>query len=270
MYATFRDELYPRGLQTMSEEAEQTVIEPTIQTTESETAPITAEPEKVEFSDDQQKVFNDMAAKKAFETREARRESDELRRQLEETKARIPQQVAPIVPDFPDPYDDDYVAKQAARDNAIRASAPFDANARAQQDNLQRTQEAAQQKAQDDENKRVATYAGRAKTLGMTKEQLLAAGNAVGQFGIDSQVANFIMQDDQGPLITKYLSENPLEMERLNSLDPMSAGIRIATEIKAKASALGIKQRNAPNPTETLRGSGVPAKDDGPDGATYE
>lgn len=254
----------------MSEvEAEQAVVEPTIQATESETAPI-AETAKVEFSDDQQKVFNDMAAKKAFETREAKRETDDLRRQLEETKAKIPQQIAPVVPTMPDQYDDDFDQRLTERDNAIRASAQFDANARAQQETAQLTQQAEQQKALQDQAKKVETYAGRATTLGITKEELQVAGNTVGQFGIDSQVANFIMQDDQGPLITKYLSQNPMEMELLNSLDPMSAGIRIATEIKAKASALGNKQREAPNPTETLNGNGVPAKERGPSGAKFE
>lgn len=253
----------------MSEEAEQTAVEQTIHPVESETAPI-AEPAKVEFSDDQQKVFNDMAAKKAFETREAKRETDDLRRQLEETKAKIPQQVAPVVPDLPDPYDDDYTIRVTERDNAIRASAQFDANARLQHEQQQLTQQAAQQKVQDAYTKTVGTYSDRAKTLGMTQEELQVANNTVGQFGIDSNVANFIMQDDQGPLITKYLAENPMEMERLNSLDPMSASVRIATEIKAKASALGNKQRTAPNPAETLQGNGVPAKERGPSGAKFE
>ena len=254
----------------MSEDqAEQAVVEPTNQVTVSETAPI-AEPAKVEFNDDQQKVFNDMAAKKAFETREAKRESDELRRQLEETKAKIPQQSRPNVPDVPDPYDDNYESRLRERDDAIRASAEYDASARVRQENAQREQLRTQHETQQKQVARIQAYAGRARTLGMTSAELESAGARVNEFGIAQDVANFIIGDDKGPLITKYLSQNPLEMETLSSMDSMSAGVRIATVVKAKAAALGVQQRNAPDPAETLRGAGVSTSDGGPDGASYE
>lgn len=254
----------------MSEDqAEQVSVDPTIQADTSETAPI-AEQAKVEFNDDQQKVFNDMAAKKAFETREAKRESDELRRQLEETKAKIPQQSRPNVPDVPDPYDDNYESRLRERDDAIRASAEYDANVRVRQESAQREQQRTQHETQQKQVVRIQTYAGRAKTLGMTSAELESAGARVNEFGIAPDVANFIIGDDQGPLITKYLSQNPLEMETLGSMDSMSAGIRIATVVKAKAAALGVQQRNAPDPAETLRGAGVSTSDGGPDGASYE
>ena len=254
-------------------EAENTAVEPTIQPAELETAPASveqAEPEKVVFSDDQQKVFNDMAAKKAFEARTAKREADDLRKQLEEMKANVPRETRPNVPDVPDPYEDDYETRLRERDDAIRASAAFDAGERVRQEHAQREQQTAAHTAQTKQNERVQSYADRAKTLGMTPAELESAGTRVNQFGIDNAVANLIISDDQGPLITKYLSENPVEMETLSSMDAMSAGIRIATVVKQKAAALGNKQRNAPDPAETLRGAGVSTSNGGPDGASYE
>ena len=253
----------------MSDEAENVSVEPTIQPDTLETAPAAEEPTKIEFSDDQQKVFNDMAAKKAFETREARRESEDLRRQLEETKARIPQQVAPQVPDLPDPYDDNYEEQVRKRDDAIRASVNFEAQANARKQQAEQAQQAANHNAQVEHNKKVSSYADRAKTLGLTSEELTAAGSTVNNFGINPQVTSAIIEDDQGPLITKYLSENPMAIESLNTANPIMLG-QVYNDIRTKASALGNKQRNAPNPVETLKGSGIPVKDDGPAGATYE
>ena len=256
----------------MSEAEElQQPIESTPQEVETVTAPDSGEnhEEKITFSEEQQKVVNDIAGKSAFKTREAKREAEELRRQLEEAKAKIPQATRPQIPEV-DQYSDNYAADTAKRDEAIRQANEYD---RQQADNKRQIDDAAastERKQQEDFAKTVSDYNDRATKLGVSEAELQAAGNTVVNFGIDQQVAAFILGDDQGPLITKYLAKNPLELEALSQLDPMKAAIRIQTEIKQKASLLGNKTPTAPAPVESLSGSGVPLKERGPQGATFE
>ena len=245
-----------------------------IESTPQEAAPVTApdsgenHEEKITFSEEQQKVVNDIAGKSAFKAREAKREAEELKRQLEEVKAKIPQAARPDIP-VVDQYSETYAEDLARRDEAIRQANAYDLEQASQQRQKEDAAAASARKQQEDFAKTVSAYNDRATKLGVSEAELQAAGNAVVDFGIDDQVASFILGDDQGPLITKYLAKNPLELETLSQLDPMNAAIRIQTEIKQKASALGVKTLTAPKPVETLNGSGVPLKERGPKGATF-
>lgn len=223
---------------------------------------------KITFSEEQQKVVNDIAAKKAFEAREAKREAEELRKQLEEAKSKIPQQARPSIPEV-DPYSDTYEEDLRKRDEAVKQVAAYERTQAELAEQDQARQQEEQRKQEEVLAQTIAGYNERAVKLGVSESELRAAGNAVVNYGIDPQVASFILSDDNGPLITKYLSMNPLELESLNKLDPMNAAIRIQSEIKQKASALGIKTPKAPPPVDQLNGSGMPLKERGPKGATY-
>jgi len=255
----------------MSEQEElQQPIGPTTQDAATETAPDSGEnhDNKPLFSEEQQKVVNSIAAKKAFEVKEARREAEELKKQLEDVRSKIPQETRPAIPDV-DPYSDSYEDDLRKRDEAIRQAVLYDKQQeyKAEQDSKAKLE--AESKKKEEFAKTVNTYNERAVKLGVSEAELQAAGNAVVNYGINEQVASFILNDDQGPLITKYLAQNPLELETLSQLDPMNAAIRIQTEIKQKASTLGVKTPTAPNPVEPLSGSGMPLKEKGPKGATY-
>ena len=254
--------------------SEQEELQQPIETTLQEAAPDTAldsgenHDNKPSFTEEQQKVVNDIASKKAFEVREARREAEALRKQLDEANARIPQPTRPNVPEV-DPYSDTYASDLQKRDQAIRAQAQFDA------DQNTRTQQAETAKAQKEQAQReamgnlVKAYGERATKLGINANELQAAENTVINYGIDPDVANFILSDEQGPLIVQYLAKNPLEMETLRGLSPQHAAIRIHSEVKQRAALLGNKTRTAPAPIESLSGSGVPSKQRGPKGATF-
>lgn len=231
-------------------------------------------PEKVEFSEEQRKLFDKAINKKTFQQRQSERDSDakinDLEQKLEEANAKAPQQTRPNIPDMPDAFDDNYQEQMTQRDEAIRTAAEFDGRQSAQQAQLQAQQQAALAEQQQARNKVVESYADNATKLGVDATELQAAGAIVGNFGLDDQVVEFILQDDQGPLITKYLANNPMEMETLRNLSPMGAAVRIGNEIKKEAAALGVKTRSAPDPAETLSGSGISPKDRGPKGATFE
>ena len=242
-------------------------LQPDLELVESESAP---EPEKVTFSEEQQKVIDDLAAKKTFKIREAERKAEQLQKELEAAQARIPKETRPEVPSLPDPYSDDYEAQLAARDDKIRAAAAYDANESMRQQQAQQAQLQAYQAQQQALAEKVDKYTNRAKQLGVDAQELQVAAGIIQQYGIDDSVAMHIINDDHGPLITKYLSQNPLALEHIRNSDPMSAAVYISTDIKAKASALGKKQPTAPDPVETLNGAGAAPGQRGPKGATFE
>lgn len=245
--------------------------EETVQENDSLTAGDSGESheEKVQFDEAQQKVVNDIAAKKAFEVREAKRANEDLQRQLDELKAKAPVEQAPSVPDLPDQYDDDYQTKMQQRDQALLAKAQFDANANYQQQQSQSLAQEQQRLENETLSKSVEDYSGRAKKLGVGDEELQTAGNIVYQYGINDQVTKHILADEHGPLITKYLSQNPQAMDALRNLPPMSAGVFLETQIKPMAIKLKPNTTNAPSPVDTLNGAGSPRKQRGAAG-TYE
>jgi hypothetical protein len=241
----------------------------------SESAPDSGETreKQVKFDADQQKVFDDTIAKKVYKQREAERESERLRRELEEVKARLPQQSRPMVHEAPDPFaytDQEYKQRMAYREQSLVQAAQWDA----QQNVLRHQEQVRQQEAARNEQaaliENVKTYAERAARLGVKPEELQVAGNIVAQFGIDDSLVQYILNDDQGPLVTKYLSSNLLELEELRTLPPAYAAVRIATIIKPKLNLLKPKINRTPDPLPKLGGSGKAPKQSGPKGATFE
>ena len=104
--------------------------------------------------------------------------------------------------------------------------------------------------------------------MGVDAQELLAAGTAVGQYGLSDDVVLHIARDDQGPLITTYLHKNPAALETIRQLDSLSAAAYIETQIKPNAAALGNKQSLAPDPVETLKGSRTASQERSPEGTT--
>jgi len=235
----------------------------------------TAKERAVEFSEEQQRVLNEAIGKKVFKQREAERERDRLAKELEELRKQVPAQRRPEVPELPDPYaltDEQYKAQQAKRDQALREAAAFDARQQSLNEQAQRLQAQQEQARQDELMAVVGTYTQRAKALGVKPEELQEASQVCGAFGLggNDPLTQFILADDQGPLITKYLAKNPLELEQLVAMPATQAAVRIATTIRAKAVALKPKVNTAPDPVDTPRSTGTGQKKRGPVGATFE
>jgi hypothetical protein len=174
---------------------------------------------------------------------------------------------------MPDPFavtDEEYKRRIREREQALISAAAYDA----QQQVLEQQQRAmaaeAARKQQEVMTEKVQSYSERAKTLGVRPDELQAAGAIVGQFGMDDSLVQYILEDDHGPLITKYLSQNIQELDNLRYMHPTMAAVRIATQIKAKAAALKPKLTNVPNPIRTPQPTGIAPKPKGPRGATFE
>ncbi len=228
------------------------------------------EPQNPETEEDKQKKA---LAKLAFEKRVADREAKQLREELEKLRANLPQQSRPVVPELPDPLtmtDDQHRKFMEQRDAALAQRAAWDAQQQMLNEQKQRAEQERQRQQQEAVLKAAETYTARAVQLGVKPDELHQAGNMVAQYGIDANLAEMILQDEQGPLITKYLSQNIMELAELNNLPVTQAAVRIATIIKQKAAALKPKVSTAPAPPQPVRSGGIGHKDYGIEGATYE
>lgn len=227
------------------------------------------EPEKPDADEEQRKAI----AEHAFKRREAERHAKEAERRLQELEARLLKQDQPVVPDLPDPLkmtEQDFMAQAAQRDEAIRRRVEWDAQQRALTERQQALEAERQKQQQEALAKSADDYRKRSVQLGVKPEELQQAGNLVGRFGLHDDVVKMILDDDQGPLITKYLASNVQELDQLAALPPIQAAVRIVTAVKQKAAALKPKVSNAPAPTTAVRGVGMVPADYWPEGATFE
>lgn len=247
------------------EQAEETgLAEQETEVTESGTA-TDKKAEEQQEEPDYQKIISE----KAYEARQAKREKEELARRLAEIEAQKPKETRPNVPPIPDPWDDNFEEKVRQRDEALAKASAYDAQQRIIQEQEQAREQERLQKQQQELATRVTTYSERAKQLGIEAQELAQAGQRLsGQ--VSDDVASYILDNEQGPLMTKYLSANPLELDRLQSMNPMQAAVYLETQVKPKAAQLGRKKvSQAPEPVETLNGGGA-APERGPKGAKFE
>jgi hypothetical protein len=224
------------------------------------------------FTEKQQRIFDEAIGKKTFKLREMEREAEQLRKRLEEVERPVTQS-RPQVPALPDPFavsDEEYKRQIMHREQALISAAAYDMRMQMLQNQQAQIAQEAAQKQQEVLVEKVQSYAQRAKTLGVKAEELQAAGSIVGQFGIEDSLVQYILEDDHGPLITKYLSQNIGLLDSLRQMHPTKAAVMIATEIKSKAAALKPKFTNAPDPIRRPQPSGVQVKPKGPKGATFE
>jgi hypothetical protein len=225
------------------------------------------------FNEEQQKAFDKAMAEKTWKAREAERQAEDYRKRLEELEAKIPKEQPPEVPKVPDFYslsDREIQEQLRQRDEAIAKRAEFDARQQAmqsQQIDLQRRQQAQAVQAQ---NEKIASYAEKAKKLGVQSEDLQSAANKIGQFGINPMLANHLIDLDDGSLGTLYLGENLLELDKLANMPANQALLYLDQVVMPKARKLKPSVNAAPDPLDTPRGAGRSPKSGGPKGATFE
>ena len=228
---------------------------------------------QVEFTEEQQKVFNDAVGKKVFKLREKEREAESLRVRLEELERLVPQQGRPMIPEAPDPFalsDNEYRQRLVPRDMAIREATAWESQQQAMQWQRQQAQLEQQRRQQERQQEEVKVYATRATKLGVAAAELQEAGTLVAGYGIDPALVEMILSDDQGPLITRYLARNQLELERLVQMPITMAAVRLATDVRAKAIAMKPKVTRAPDPLNQPRNAGISPAPKGPKGAKFE
>lgn len=238
-------------------------------TPEPEKKPKATAENKVEFTPEQQVVFDQAIGKKTAKAREAERRAEEAERRAEEAQRKLEQFNAPVhrdVPPYPDSYESDFQDKLKQREAVIAHNARVDWEMQQRQQQDQVAQQAKAQREQAALQETVATYTQQAAKLGITQDRLAQAGASVAQFGIHNDLVTHILADDHGPAITVYLADHPLELEQVASLSPLQAAAYIEREVKPK---MRKKVDPPPAPVPTLKGSGVPEKDRGVSGSRY-
>lgn len=218
---------------------------------------------------EQQEIFNAEVGKKVAKQREAERQAQEYQQQLAEAQQRLQQYERPIRPDIPappDPYEDNFREKVAHRDAMIAKAAEFDAQIRWQQQQEQARQQQTVAEERAKVVKTVESYSETASKLGITAEELQAAGAQIAQY-IPDNLALRILKDPSGPELTLYLSRNLVELDKVTRMDVIDGAIYLENVIKPKA------KRNpptlAPEPTDKLSGAGMKEGGRGPKGVEY-
>lgn len=208
--------------------------------------------------------------RKHYQMMEEKRRADQLAQELEQLKAKLPPEQSPVVPDMPDPYDDDYAAKMKARDEAILAKAQYDGRQQAKVEQEQAAERQRLIEQQQEAAEREKKFVERAGSQGITQDILVNSLQTVQVYGgIGVELANHVMGDEQGPAITAYLAQNPDEIMAIQSMGDLNGAIYIESVVKSKISTAQ-QTSNAPDPVETLGGGGAPPQDRGPSGATFE
>ena len=180
-----------------------------------------------------------------------------------------------VIPDMPDPFDDDFEAKVKKRDEALIASANYNAS---NQNYLQQQQFNQQQVVQAEQfktNKTLQDHSDRVKALGINADSMLAAENAVLNYQLPKDLLLKIAGDINSPLIIQYLagsSQDGFDLANMARTNSYGVG-QFLDVIKQKASALKPKTSNAPKPATNLSGNGADpelGKYKYLDGATFE
>lgn len=221
---------------------------------------------KVEFSPEQQEIFDRAVKKQHSKFRDAERAQLDTQTQLQATQDQLnslqANQPQTVIPDMPDSFDDDFESRVAARDQAIAEKARFDEhqNIALQAQRTAQNEAIHAQQVQALENEK--TLIANSVKAGITEEDLTAASAIVGSYQLDQAVVQGLMTDKDGGLIISYLASNPLELDSLRGMDVYSQVNYLNNTVRSKASALRPQTSNAPDPAKQLSGAGAKEMED--------
>ena len=205
--------------------------------------------------------------KKHYELMEERRTVEKLRAEMDELRSSIPQETRPSIPDIPDPYEDDFDAKMAARDKAVQDSAAFDAGQRIQRDNEQAAIAQDQEHRRLELQKREQVFNERAVSSGVSENEVTTSVQTVAAYGgVGNDLANYMLESEQGPALISHLAKNPDQIIALQGMSPMQGAVYVNSVLIPKLSTAS----SAPPPVDALGGGGAPPEQKGPKGATFE
>jgi len=213
--------------------------------------------------------------KLTFEKHEERRKREAAENRILELEGKIKASEAESeeiqVPPMPDPTDQDYDAKLAAREVALKKLGEIEARKKLEKEEKQR----AIQEAIDAQSREIQTHVdtmfASGETLGITKESLVESDKKVAQFVTDAGVAKYILAHESSPLLITYLASAAETLAQLGKMDPIRATEFLLTKVIPEAEKLRPDVTNTPDPPEIPEGRGAsPAKDPFLEGVTME
>jgi multidrug efflux pump subunit AcrB len=216
---------------------------------------------KNEDGDKSQDAVNKAINKQHAKYREEERKRLEIEKERDELKDKLAAAEADkgeiLIPPIPDPFDEDYEEKIAVRDKSIMQKAEQDTQNKSVLEQKNATIQAEEDKDKERLNNLVTSFDSRITPLGLDPADVKNAVNTVVGYGISKEVGEYILQHEDGPLITKYLAENPVELDDLRNMTIIDAAFKIQSDIATAASAMKPQASSAPDPAEILTGRGA-------------
>jgi len=216
-----------------------------------------------EDNHEEKNTFQDRINKVTAQKYEQQRRAEALEAELEALKAEKPKEPIASLPDEPKPPSDMYDAEAVAeyhRNMAAYNRQVAEESAKAAM--LRQAESEKEQRAKAEAQQAISTYAKNAVRDGVDMDKLRVAEQVINQAGISPELGRYIMGDQNGGKIVEYLHDNPALMHEVLAMDPVSAGIKIASEIKPAALSTTPKVTQAPEPVGEIRGGGALDKDD--------
>lgn len=188
-----------------------------------------------------------------FEREEMRREKEALAKRNQELEAKLnkppDKDLAP-----PDPYAEDYQDQlnryqEALKQNYIRQGE--------EQLRAKMTQEQNRATVQE----KVKTMYKKADKYGISSYDLKDAENKVSGILQNPDIAMYILEHNESPLIVKHLANSVEDLFKVKDMPTAQAAVYIDNVIKQNAQALKPKASNAPKPLEIPEGRGAGKKE---------
>jgi len=217
-----------------------------------------------ETEEDKQDAIQKAINRKHFQVKEAEAKLEAERQRVAELEAKLnankSDDTPPEIPELPDPYDEEYEKKVASRDEIIKQHAMYQIKLKLQEAQQQAIVKNQQKQHEETIKKAVESFDSNAEKLNLDKEDLKESENIVGAYVKDPQLATFLLEHEQGPLLVDYLAKNVTEFDKLSGMNNLSQAVHLVTNVLPKALSK-TKKTKAPDPidVDTGRGSGEPA-----------
>jgi hypothetical protein len=198
----------------------------------------------VEFSTPEQKARVAEITRKRYE---AERETARLKAELEKYK-KAPEPPKEVPPPSADPVTEpDVYAKQAqAREAYIREATKFET------ESSQREQQSAAIEQQK-QARLVENYNRNVERLKINPAMLAKAADTCTAYGINKELVNELLEDEDGPAIVAYLGNNIDDLAEVTSMSTAKAIKYIERQVRSK---LNVKQTSkAPPPPTKVSGA---------------
>lgn len=260
------DTLEQEDFETEVEETEETEHEETETTEEHEETESEAASEGdddsgyVEIKDPKVKARVDQLTREKWE---ARRKAESLERKLQElesNKTQPPEEVKAPDADLAIDNPAEFAKQQQAYAEYLRKQ-----YAHEQQEEQRKSEAEKLQKEQFDQ--RISTYNSNIDRLKIDRSQLAKAAESIEKAGLDENVVNFLLEDEEGPALVAHLGSNIEDLIEVAGMKPYKAIAYMERVVRAKAGKK--KTSSAPPPPKRVKGA-RPAAQTTPDGWEIE
>ncbi len=214
---------------------------------------------KPKFSEEQQAEVNKIVQNRVRKEAKKIALAEQERLNLQAENERMKKQYEPDLADqeYPaevNPLDPDYDEKQAAwLDNV----ADIKAAKKIRADKVETANRNAVQKFQQDADNNTKNYVDNGKNCGLKEDELVDISQSLIDSGVQSDAAQYVCNTKKGPLVGKFLNDNPDAMDKLKKMAYPYERSRYLDELSKKLKPQNV-QKKGPGESFEPDKSGVP------------